>query len=141
MLFDGTSLNDATLYWQLFGSLVYLIVTRLDTAHDVHVVSQFMSAPRSTHNAAVINILRYLKETIFHSLHFSANSSLELHRFSDFDWADDLIDWCSTIGICFFLGDLLCIIRNKLLLLYLLLMLSIRHLLMRLKRLFGFVDY
>ena len=54
---DGTPLSDATLYRQLVGSLVYLIVTRPDTAHAVHLVSQFLAVPHSTHYAAVIHIL------------------------------------------------------------------------------------
>ena len=67
---DGTSLNDATLYRQIVGSLVYLTVTRPDIAHAVHIVSQFMSAPWSTHYAAVLRILIYIKGTMFHGLHF-----------------------------------------------------------------------
>ena len=39
---DGESLSDATLYRQLVGSLIYLIVTRLDISYAVHVVSQLM---------------------------------------------------------------------------------------------------
>jgi hypothetical protein len=61
---DGTPLSDATLYRQLVGSLVYLTVTRPDIAYAVHLVSQFLSAPRSTHYAAVLRILRYIKGTM-----------------------------------------------------------------------------
>jgi len=82
---DGTPLEDATLYRQLVGSLVYLTVTRLDIAYDVHIVSQFMSAPRSTHFSAVLRIIRYVKGTLFHGLHFSANSSLVLSGYLDVD--------------------------------------------------------
>ena len=69
---DGEPLSDATLYQQLVGSLIYLTVTRLDLAYAVHLVSQFMFAPRSTHYAAVLRILRYIKGTLFHGLRFSA---------------------------------------------------------------------
>ena len=71
-------LSDATLYRQLVGSLVYLTVTRPDIAHAIHLVSQFLSAPHSTHYAAVLHILRYIKGTMFHGLHFSAHSTLDL---------------------------------------------------------------
>ena len=54
---DGESLSDATLYRQLVGSLIYLTVTRPDISYVVHVVSQFMAAPRSPHYAAVLGIL------------------------------------------------------------------------------------
>uniref|UniRef100_A0A2N9IWM2 Integrase catalytic domain-containing protein n=1 Tax=Fagus sylvatica TaxID=28930 RepID=A0A2N9IWM2_FAGSY len=93
---DGEPLSDATLYRQLVGSLIYLTVTRPDLAYAVHLVSQFMSAPRSTHYAAVLRILRYIKGTLFHGLHFSAQSSLELRAYADADWAGDPTDRRST---------------------------------------------
>jgi hypothetical protein len=49
-----------------------------------------MSAPRSTHYAVVLRILRYIKGTLFHGLHFSVQSSLELCAYVDVDWAGDL---------------------------------------------------
>ena len=67
---DGESLYDATLYKQLVGILIYLTITRPDNSYAVHVVSQFMVAPRSPHYAVVLKILRYLKSTIFNGLHF-----------------------------------------------------------------------
>uniref|UniRef100_A0A2N9EJL0 CCHC-type domain-containing protein n=1 Tax=Fagus sylvatica TaxID=28930 RepID=A0A2N9EJL0_FAGSY len=109
---DGTPLSDATLYRQLVGSLVYLTVTRPDIAHAVHLVSQFLSAPHSTHYAAVLHILRYIKGTMFHGLHFSAHSTLDLCAYSDADWAGDPTDRRSTTGFCFFLGDSLISWRN-----------------------------
>ena len=54
---DCTPLSDVTIYRQFVGSLVYMTVTRLDIAHVVHLVSQFLAAPHSTHYAAVIHIL------------------------------------------------------------------------------------
>ena len=82
---DGTLLTDPTLYRTLVGSLVYLTVTRPDIAYAVHLVSQFLSSPRSTHFAAVLRILIYVKGTIFHGLHFSSSSSLDLQCYCDAD--------------------------------------------------------
>ena len=102
---DGTPLSDATLYRQLVSSLVYLIVTRPDIAYVIHLVSQFLVAPYSTHYVVVIHILRYIKGTMFHGLHFSAHSILDLCAYFDADWAGDPTDRRFTIGFCFFLGD------------------------------------
>ena len=102
---DGKSLSDATLYRQLVGSLIYLTITRPNISYVVHVVSQFMVAPRSPQYAVVLKILRYLKGTIFNSLNFSSHSSLALQAYSDADWAGDPTYRRSTIGYCFLLGD------------------------------------
>ncbi|XP_028105581.1 uncharacterized protein LOC114304638, partial [Camellia sinensis] len=59
---------------------------------------QFMSAPRTPHYAALVRILRYLKGTLFHGLHYSARSSLQLRAFSDANWVGDLTDRRSTTG-------------------------------------------
>ena len=110
---DGESLSDATLYRQLVGSLIYLTVTRPDISYAVHIVNQFMAAPRSPHYAAVLRILRYLKGTIFDGLHFSSHSSLTLQAYSDADWAGDPTDRRSTTGYYFMLGDSLISWRSK----------------------------
>jgi hypothetical protein len=80
---DGKPLLDATFYRQLVGSLVYLTVTRPDISYAVHIVSQFMTALQSPHYAVVLQILRYLKDTLFHGLHFSSQSSLTLQAYSN----------------------------------------------------------
>nr|CAN78876.1 hypothetical protein VITISV_033245 [Vitis vinifera] len=95
------------------GSLVYLTVTRPNISYAVHQVSQYLSAPRSTHYAAVLRILRYLKGTIFHGLFYSAQSPLVLRAFSDADWAGDPTDRRSTTGYCFLLGSSLISWRSK----------------------------
>ncbi|XP_015971491.1 uncharacterized mitochondrial protein AtMg00810-like [Arachis duranensis] len=110
---DGTILDNPTLYRQLVGGLVYLTVIRPDIAYLVHVLSQFLSAPRTTHYSAVLCILRYIKGTLFHGLYFSAHSSLSLQAYSDADWAGDPIDRRSTTGYCLFLGDSLISWRAK----------------------------
>ena len=98
-------MSNLSLYRQLVGSLVYLTVTCLDISYVIHQVSQYLSAPRLTHYAAVLRILRYLKGTIFHGLFYSAQSPLVLRAFSDVDWAGDPTDHKSTTGYCFLLGS------------------------------------
>ncbi|XP_057730183.1 uncharacterized mitochondrial protein AtMg00810-like [Arachis stenosperma] len=110
---DGTVLDNLTLYRQLVGGLIYLSVTRPDIAYPVHVLSQFLSAPRTTHYAAVLRIFRYIKGTLFHGLYFSAHSSLSFQAYSDADWASDPTDRRSTTGYCLFLGDALISWRAK----------------------------
>jgi hypothetical protein len=88
-------------------------VTRPDIAHAIHLASQFLAAPHSTQYAAVIHILRYIKGTMFHGLHFFAHSTLNLCAYSDVDWVGDPIDRCSTTCFCFFLGDSLISWRSK----------------------------
>ncbi|XP_016172769.1 uncharacterized protein LOC107615181 [Arachis ipaensis] len=82
---DSTVLDNPTLYRQLVGGLVCLTVTRPDIAYPVHVLMQFLSSPRSIHYAAVLHIIRYIKGTLFHGLHFSAHSSLSLQAYSNVD--------------------------------------------------------
>jgi hypothetical protein len=100
-LHDGEPFRDFTLYRHLVVSLVYLTITRLDISYAVHQVIQFMAAPYSTHFSVV---LRYLKGTLFHGLHFSSQSPLQLHAYTDANRAGDLIDRRSTTGYCFLLG-------------------------------------
>ncbi|GKV26673.1 hypothetical protein SLEP1_g35931 [Rubroshorea leprosula] len=110
---DGSPLSDPTRYRQLVGSLVYLTTTRPDIAYAVHLVSQFMAAPRFTHYAAVLRIIRYVKGTLFHGLHFSTNSSSVLRANFDADWASDPSYRRSTTGYCLFLGNSLISWRSK----------------------------
>ena len=98
---DGEPISDAT---QLVGSLIYLTVTRPDISHAVGMVSKFMDAPYSIHYAAVLRILRYVKGTLYHGLHYSSRSSLKFHAYSDVDWVGDPTDRCSITGFCFLLG-------------------------------------
>ena len=110
---DGVPLDDPTEYRELVGCLVYLTVTRPDIAYAVHIVSQFVSAPRTTHWAAVLRILRYLRGTLHQCLVLSSTSNLTLRAYADADWAGDVSDRKSTSGFCVFLGDSLISWKSK----------------------------
>ena len=90
-----------------------LTITCPDISYAVHRVSQYLSAPRSTHYAVVLRILRYLKGIIFHGLFYSAQSPLVLRAFSNADWGGDLTDRRSTTSYCFLLGSSLISWRSK----------------------------
>lgn len=72
-----------------------------------------MSAPRSTHNIVVLCISCYVKGTLFHDLHFSYLSSLELRAYSDADEVGNLTNWHSTANYYFLLGTSLVLWFNK----------------------------
>lgn len=79
----------------------------LDSSSSWVFVMEPILALRFTHYTVVIRILRYIKGILFHGLHFSSTSSLELRAYSDFDWAGDLTNGYSTIGYYIFLAILL----------------------------------
>ncbi|GKV15182.1 hypothetical protein SLEP1_g25984 [Rubroshorea leprosula] len=76
-----------------------------DIAYAVHMVSQFMAAPHSTHYAVILRIIHYVKGTLFHGVHFSANCSPVLCVDFDADWVDDPSDCRSTTNYCLFLVE------------------------------------
>lgn len=73
-LLDGELLADPTDYRSMVGALQYLTMTRPDIAYAVHLVSQFMHAPRTTHLHAVKRIFRYLQGTADHGLMLHSQS-------------------------------------------------------------------
>ena len=68
---DGESFRNETLYKQLVGSLVYLTVIRPHISDAVHIANRFMETP---HFVLVVYTLHYLKDILFHVLHFSSQS-------------------------------------------------------------------
>ena len=58
------------------GSLIYIaLATRLDIAFAVSVLSRYNSQPRTSHLTAAKRVLRYLRKTADHCLHFNASGS------------------------------------------------------------------
>jgi len=86
---QGLLLNeeDSSSYWRLIGKLIYLTNTRPDIAFSVNKLSQFVSAPTSTHQQAAFRILRYLKNAPGYDIFFPHQNSIQLKAYSDSDWA------------------------------------------------------
>ncbi|CAH9084991.1 unnamed protein product [Cuscuta europaea] len=89
-------------------------MTRPDITYVVHLVSQFMHAPRTSHMFAVKRIFRYLQGTITHGLQlqpFARPTSVV--AYSDADWAGCPDSSRSTSGYAIFLGPNLISWRSK----------------------------
>jgi hypothetical protein len=103
--FEGDVFDNPTLYRSTVGALQYLCITRPDISFCVNKLSQFMHKPTDLHWQSVKRLLRYLKHTIQHGLHFQKSSINSIQAFSDADWAGSRDDRRSTGGYCIFLGD------------------------------------
>jgi hypothetical protein len=95
---------DPSLYRQLIGSLMYLVNTRPDIFFVVNTLSQFQVEPRNEHWIAEKHVLRYMHGTINYFLRYTASSDIQLHGFTDSDWAGSAEDRKSTSGMCFNFG-------------------------------------
>ena len=100
----GELLEDITMYRRIVGSLIYMTITRPDLSYAVGLVSQFMQAPRKPHLDAARRILRYVKSTL-HYLFYEAGCALQVHGYTDADWAGSVSDRRSTSGFMFSLGS------------------------------------
>jgi hypothetical protein len=98
-------LVDSSLYRQLIGSLMYLVNTRPNICFVVNTLSQFQVEPRHEHVIAAKHILRYLHGMLNYGLRYASNSDVQLHGFTDSDWAGSVDDRNITSGICFSLGS------------------------------------
>lgn len=88
------------------GSLMYLAVaTRPDITFAVGNVSRYLENPSAVHVNAVKRILRYIRATTNHGIIFKNNHNLNLHCYSDADYAGDILTRCSTSGFVFMLGS------------------------------------
>lgn len=102
---DKNDIDNLFPYQQIIGSLMYLaVLTRPDIAFAVGFLSQFNNSYTKQHCAYVKRILRYLKLTKHHGLHFSADGNSVIEGFVDADWAGNTIDRKSYTGFCFTLS-------------------------------------
>lgn len=98
-------LRDGTQYRSLVGKLLYLTVTRPDTAFSVYVLFQFMFAPCVNHMHAAHEMLQYIKKTPKQGIFFFISSKLELKIYCNSDWGTCLDTRKSVAWYCFFLEN------------------------------------
>src|SRR4051812_15923210 len=105
--------HDIPSYRRLIGRLLYLNATRPDITFCTQQLSQFLSNPTVTHFNAACRVLRYLKSCPARGILFPCDSTLQLHGYSDADWAGCIDTRRSISGQCFFLGRSLISWRSK----------------------------
>eukprot|EP00253_Pinus_taeda_P020211 PITA_20211 len=96
---------DPTLYWQLIGSLMYVVNTRPDICYVVNTLNQFMVELKRAHWVTTKHVLRYLQGTVDYGLLYTKDRDIRLSGFNDADWAGSSVDRKSTSGYYFNIGS------------------------------------
>ncbi|XP_018487833.1 uncharacterized mitochondrial protein AtMg00810-like [Raphanus sativus] len=86
------------------GCLRYLLHTRPDLAYSVGLLSRYMHKPKSSHAAALKQVLRYVRGTANYGLSFERGTKMELVGYSDSSHNIDEDDGRSTTGHIFYLN-------------------------------------
>ncbi|XP_022558682.2 uncharacterized protein LOC111206341 [Brassica napus] len=98
---------DEKEYRRIIGCLRYLLHTRPDMSYSVGVLSRYMHEPKESHQAALKQVLRYLKGTFSYGLTFMKTRHSELVGYSDSSHNVDIDDGRSTTGHLFYLNECL----------------------------------
>lgn len=104
-LAEGKELEDPTSYRHLVGRLTYLTITRPDLTYVVHILSQFMQAPKSEHMEAAQRVVCYIKGSAGQGILLPKKSNLQLVGYCDSDWGACPISRRSLIGYYITLGN------------------------------------
>ncbi|GJU88782.1 retrovirus-related pol polyprotein from transposon TNT 1-94 [Tanacetum coccineum] len=110
---DGRLLHNPEKYRRVVGKQNYLTITRPDIAFPVSVVSQFLTAPRTSHWDAVTQILGYLKGTLVLGILYSNHGHHIAEGFTDVDYAGCPNTSCYTTRYCVFVGGNLVSWKSK----------------------------
>ena len=103
-LAHSKELEDPTSYRRLIGRLIYLTITRPDLTYAVHILSQFMQAPREDHMNAARRVVRYIKGSAGQGILLPRASDLQLVSYCDSDWGACPISKRSLTGYFVTLG-------------------------------------
>ncbi len=102
---EGDLVEDTTMYRRIVGNLIYTTITRPDLSYAIGVVSQFMQTPRKPHLDAVKCILRYIKHTLQCGIFYEAKNQLQVHGYTNVDWAGNVSNRRSISGFMFSFGS------------------------------------
>jgi hypothetical protein len=74
------------MYWQLVGSLIYLILIKPNILYTVGVMSRYMQNPKKSHLEAVRRILKYVESTIGYGISYKEGTDCKLVGYYDVDY-------------------------------------------------------
>ncbi|CAM8941689.1 unnamed protein product [Rhodiola kirilowii] len=99
---NGDSVSQLE-YSRVIGSLQYITnCTRPDIAYSVNRLARYTSNPSNAHWEALVRVLRYLKHTVNHGLHYTRYPPV-LEGYSDANWISNDTEK-ATSGYVFTLG-------------------------------------
>ncbi len=104
---ENQQADKDTIFWyrDVVGSLMYaMTVTRQDLGYALSTVSCYSANPDSTHVAAVVRILRYVRGTLNYSLIYT-KGQLGFVGFTDAGWSGAIDGQQSTGGWLFVMGE------------------------------------
>ncbi|GJY03798.1 retrovirus-related pol polyprotein from transposon TNT 1-94 [Tanacetum coccineum] len=102
---QNRTLVDATKYHSMIGALMYLTSSRPDIVHATCLCARYQAKPTEKHLKKVKRIFHYLWGTVNMGLWYTKDSSFELTKFSDADYAGCKDTFKSTFGGAQFLGE------------------------------------
>ena len=105
--FEGIPLTEteSSTYRRLIDRLIYLTNTRPDIVFSVNNLNEFLSSPTKAHQQAEFRILRYLRGNPCSGIFFNHNISMQLHGYSDSNWATCPKTKKSVTSFSIFLGE------------------------------------
>nr|GEZ22252.1 hypothetical protein [Tanacetum cinerariifolium] len=104
-LYQNGTLIDATKYRCMIGALMYFTSSRPDIVHSTCLCARYQAKPNEKHLKEVKRIFRYLRGTVNTGLWYTKDSSFELTRFLDADYAGCKDTFKSTSSGAQFLGE------------------------------------
>lgn len=102
---DDELLHNLATYKRLIRQLIYLIITRPDIVHTVHILSQFKLSSRTPHKEAANQLLPYLDGTPGQGILLSVSNNFQLTAYCDSNWASCPMTRRSTTGFFILLGQ------------------------------------
>ncbi|GJX02693.1 hypothetical protein Tco_0188609 [Tanacetum coccineum] len=98
-------LVDATKYYSMIGTLMYLTSSRPNIVHATCLCARYQAKPTEKHLKEVKRIFHYLWGTVNMGLWYTKDSGFKLTGFSDVDYAGCKDTFKSTSGGAQFLGE------------------------------------